>query len=132
VASSQQFYNVAALGNDADARWIIADRNGGLSLLGNARQLLTRVATSDDVTGITATCAAENYVVASEGSAEQEAVRLFQIMRRRLVPVSAPVFVTGKLTALWSAPGATAATAVTHDMSGGRYEAFLATVACGR
>jgi hypothetical protein len=127
-----QFYNVAALGNDADARWIIADRNGGLSLLGDSRQLLTRVATGNDVTGIMATCAGENYVVASEVAGEQEAVRLFQVVRRRLVPISAPVFVTGKLTALWSAPGVTAATAIAHDMSGGRYEAFLATVSCGR
>ena len=127
-----QFYSAAALGADADARWAIADRNGWLSLLDSSRQLLARVTTADDVAGISATCAPENYVMATEPSAGREAVRLFQVVRRRLVPVTAPVFVTGKLTALWSGPGATVATAIAHDMSGGRYEAFLATVSCGR
>jgi hypothetical protein len=127
-----QFYSVAPLGADADARWVIADRTGGLSLLGTSRQLLTRVATADDVAGIAATCAPENHIVASEVSGGQDAVRLFQVAHRRLLPITAPVFVPGRLTALWSAPGATAATAIAHDMSGGRYEAFLATVSCGR
>lgn len=127
-----QFYSAAALGADADARWVIADRNGGLSVLDSFRRPLSRVATADDVAGIVATCAPENYILASELSAGRDAIRLFQVVRRRLVPIAAPAFVTGKLTALWSEPGATAATAVAHDMSSGRYEAFLATVSCGR
>lgn len=127
-----QFYSVAALGANADARWVIADRNGGLSFLDSFRRPLSRVAIADDVAGVVATCAPENYVVASELSGGRDALRLFQVVRRSLVPIGAPVFMTGKLTALWPGPGATSATAIAHEMSGGRYEAFLATVSCGR
>jgi len=127
-----QFYGVAALGPDADARWLIAERNGALSVLDFARQLVANVGTAEDVAGIAAPCAPDNYVVAAEVSGGRDALRLFQVVRQRLVPMASPVFVTGKLTALWSAPGATTATAIAHDMSGGRHEAFLATVACGR
>ena len=74
----------------------------------------------------------ERYVIAAELSGGREAVQLFHAARLRLVPIASPVFVTGKLTALWTAPDAMAATAVVHDVGGGRYEAFLATVSCGR
>jgi hypothetical protein len=127
-----QFSGVAALGPDADARWLIADRNGTLSVLDGARQIVASVGAAEDVAGIAAPCAPDNYVVAAEVSGGRDALRLFQVVRQRLVPITSPVFVTGKLTALWAAPGATAATAIAHDMSGGRHEAFLATVACGR
>ena len=126
------FYSVAPLGGDADAQWLIADRTGTLSLLDGSRRLLASVASGEDVAGIAAPCAPENYVVAAELSGGREAVRLFQVVRQRLVPIASPVFVTGKLTALWAAPGATSVTAIAHDTSGGRYEAFLATLSCGR
>ena len=126
------FYSAAPLGAGADARWVVAEDDGTLSLLDGLRRPLARVATAGDVAGIAAACAPESYVVASELSGAREAVRLFQVARQRLVPIASPVFVTGRLTALWAAPGATTATAIAHDMSGGRYEAFLATLACSR
>ena len=127
-----QFYNVAALGADADARWLIAERSGTLSLLDGSRRVLASVAIAEDVAGIAAPCAPESYVVAAELSGGREAVRLFQVVRQRLVAIASPIFVTGTLTALWAAPGATSAIAIAHDTSGGRYEAFLATLSCGR
>lgn len=126
------FYSAASLGADADARWLVADRNGALSLLDGARRPLARVATADDVAGIAAACGAESYVVAAGLSDGRDAVRLFQVARQRLIPIGSPVFLPGKLTVLWAAPGATTATAVAHDIGSGRYEAFLATISCGR
>jgi hypothetical protein len=127
-----QFYGVAPLGANPDARWLVADRNGTLSFLDTARRFVASAVRADDVAGIAAPCAPDTYVVAADGSAGREALRLFQVARQRLVPAASPVFITGKLTALWAAPGATTAIAIAHDMSDGRHEAFLATVACGR
>ena len=126
------FYSAALLGADAGARWLVADRNGTLSVLDAGRRPLARVGTAGDVAGIVAPCGTDSYVIAAELSGEREAVRLFQVARQRLVPIGSPVFVTGKLTAMWAAPAAAAATVVGHDITSGRYEAFLATVSCGR
>jgi hypothetical protein len=126
------FYSAAPLATDADARWLVADRNGMVSFLDGSRRPLTRVASADDVAGIAAPCDRESYVLATERSEGREAVRLFQVVRQRLVPVASPVFVPGTLTALWTTPAAMAVIAVAHDASSERYEAFLATVSCGR
>jgi hypothetical protein len=126
------FYSAALLTGDAGARWLVSERNGALTLLDDGRRPLVRVAAADDVAAVSTACGPESYVVATESADGREAIRLFHVTRQRLVPVGSPVFATGTLTALWSSPGATAATAVTRDASGGRYEAFLATVACGR
>jgi hypothetical protein len=132
TAEGVTFYNAATLGVDSGARWLIADRSGTLSFLDSSRQLLSRAGTAEDVVGVAAPCAPDTYVIAGEPSEGQDALRLFQVVRQRLIPVAAPVFVTGKLTALWAAPGANAATAIAHDVSSGRYEAFLVSLSCGR
>ncbi len=126
------FYSAAPISADGEARWLVADLNGTLSLLDGSRRPLARLGTADDVASIAGPCGPESYVVTAELSDGREAVRLFQVAGQRLVPIASPVFVPGKLTALWAAPGATAATAVAHDMSAGRYEAFLVTISCRR
>jgi hypothetical protein len=127
------FYSAAALGAEADARWLVADRNGSLSLLDADRRPLVRVApAADDVVAITSACGAESFVIAAGPSDGRASLQLFQVARQRMISIGFPVFAPGKLTALWAAPGATAATAVAHDISGGRYEAFLITLSCGR
>ena len=78
-----QFYDVATLSPDADARWLIAERNGALSVLDFARQLVANVGTAEDVAGIAAPCAPDNYVVAAEVSGGRDAPPTFQVVRQR-------------------------------------------------
>jgi len=127
-----EFYGAAPLGADAEARWLVADRNGALSLLDGSRQLIARVAAGDEVVALATPCGPETFVVVGARAGDRDALRLFHVARRRLMSVSSLIPLPGTLTALWAVPGSIAATVVAHDAAGGRYEAFRASITCSR
>jgi hypothetical protein len=127
------FYGAAALGADADPRWLVVSGSGELLFLDNARRTIEASAAADDVVALDTSCApAAHVVVASSTIAEnrRDVLRLYRVAKRQLIPVSAPIDVPGRLTALWSESGAVVATAVAQNMSSERYEAFHIRVSC--
>jgi hypothetical protein len=126
--------SAASLGADAEAGWALADGAGRLVLLDGDRNLLGAVGAGDDVAGISARCRPGSYIVTSSrtAGADTDTLRLWQVLGRRLLAAATPIVLPGRLTALWAGPGASAATAVTHDAGAGRYEAFHVNIACVR
>jgi hypothetical protein len=125
------FYSAAALGARAGARWLVAGRDGTVRFLDGSRDAIAAGPSVDDVAAVSAPCDQESYILAGVLVEGHEAVRLLQVSDQRMVPVASPVFLPGKLTALWSTSAAATVTAVTRDVSGDRYDAFLVTVSCG-
>jgi hypothetical protein len=126
------FVSAASLGADAEAGWVLADRAGRLVLLDAERNFLVAVTPRDDVAGISARCRPGSFIVTSSrtAGADTDTLRLWQVAGRRLLATATPIVLPGRLTALWAAPGASAATAVTHDAGAGRYEAFHVKISC--
>jgi hypothetical protein len=92
-------------------------------------------AANDDAIALTATCAPGIYVAAVSPSGRLESGDLLQLSRvtgDRLVQAGSPVILPGVLTALWAQPNQTSAVVVTHDVRGGRYDAFQTTISCSR
>jgi len=133
------FFAAAPLGPEADARWLVAGSSGALLFLDDGRQSVATVASGDDVATLSAPCAgsgggAGNVVlVASSGrGARPDTLRLFRAVHRQLIPAAAPVELPGRFTALWAAPDATSAIAVSHDAGADRHEAFHIRISCDR
>ena len=128
------FVSAASLGADAEAGWALADGAGRLVLLDADRKLLGAVGAGDDVAGIPHGAGRAAYIVTSSrtAGADTDTLRLWQVVGRRLLAAATPFVLPGRLTALWAAPGASVATAVTHDAGAGRYEAFHVNISCVR
>ena len=126
------FYEAAPL--DA-GRWLVVGEHGVLTFLDAQRRATARAESADHTTGFPDACGADGpYVVtASRGSqAVADTLRLARADRGRLTPLPSAVVVPGVLTSLWRTPAAREATAVVHDFSAGRYEAFHLTLSCAR
>jgi len=129
------FYGAATLDGGADRSALVVDRSGRLVLLDESRSAIATLSSgsqADDVIGLGAACGGGPFVVvASRGDAAHDALQLFHVSRRQLVPQGDPVAVRGRVTALW-AGAQRAAVAVVHDVSADRYEAFHLRLACVR
>ena len=78
---------------------------------------------------------ADTFVVAASHASKEDAgdvLRLLHVAGGEAVSATAAAVLPGTLTALWAAPGSTAATAVVHDALGGRYEALQVSIVCAR
>lgn len=129
------FFGAAPVGAAGEARWLIADRSGLLTLLDGARRTLATAGPGDDVVAIAAACAPGPHVLVAAPSERQhntDTLRLLRVADNRIVPASSPLDLAAAVTALWAAPNATAATAVIRDTGGERYEAVHILIACDR
>ena len=127
------FYAAAPLGMDAGARWLVVGNTGELLLLDAARRTVGSVASANDVVALESACGRLIVVAASTSHASRsEVLRSVRVVKRQLVPAAAPMELPGRLTALWSLPDATAATAIVHDASREVYVAFHIRIACSR
>jgi hypothetical protein len=128
------FYGIAPLDGEADARWLMVDRTGTLTFLSDDRQPVARSVSAEDLVAMATSCQSTGLVlVASRDSKTDDGVlRAYQVVHHQLVPAAAPVGTAGAISALWAAPGARAATVVVHNLAIGRYEAYQASLACGR
>jgi len=127
------FYGAAALGADADPRWLVVSGSGELLFLDAARRTIEASAAADDVVAIETSCAPGAHVVVASstlGENRRDELRLYRVAKRQLIPVSAPIEVPGRLTALWSGPGSAVATAIAQDMTSEQYEAFHIRIGC--
>jgi hypothetical protein len=126
------FFGAAPLVPDAGARWLAAGTTGALLLLDESRRSVATLAAGDDVVALNAPCTGPVVLVASAGRNGPDTLRLFRAVYRQLVPAAAPLELPGRFTALWTAAGGTAATAVAHDAGAERYEALQVRIACDR
>ena len=60
-----------------------------------------------------------------------DSLRAYEIADRDPVPVSAPLDVSGEITALWPDVKYDSAIAIVHDRERGEYEAFRVALSCG-
>jgi hypothetical protein len=128
------FYAGAPLDAEAGARGIVASTDGGLLFLDDGRRTAAAGTPADDVAALDAACPSGGghlLVASTTGFADlRDSLRLLRATKRRLIAVSSPVELPGRLTALWSTPGSNVATAVVHDQAAGRYEAFQVRAGC--
>ena len=92
-------------------------------------------ATNDDAIALTASCEPGTYVAAVSPGERFEGGDLLQLSRvadGRLVQAASPVTLPGVVTALWAQPNQTSAVVVSHDVRGGRYDAFQTAISCSR
>jgi hypothetical protein len=128
------FYSAVPVGNPAEARWLIVDREGALTWLDAARRPAGSAGAADDIAALAPACQADTTIVAVEHApgSDSDALRTYQAVSGRLVSAASPIALPGVVTALWSTPGADAATVIVHDPGAARYEALQIRVACGR
>ena len=135
-SQGERYYTAVPLGSEAGARWLAATADGRLVFLDDAGASLDGLAgSSDEVVGLPTPCASGDLVLVPMRSSQPgdgDALRLFRVAGRRLLPVTPPAALPGTLTALWARSGENSATAVCHNPMTGLYEAFQVGVSCGR
>jgi hypothetical protein len=127
------FYSAAAVEEDGKPLWALAALDGHARLYDAAFNPAGEIeGWGSDVAGVEARCGANFQVLATRaGNGETDAVQAFSVDGRAASPLTAPVELPGPVTALWSAGGASAL-AVSHNLSTGKYAAYLLTVTCGK
>ena len=129
------FYAAARVGINGAERWVIADSDGALQILNDARRPGGAIGPGDDVAALFTQCVTGTFAVSAShnGPDGADVLRLSQLLGDRLVQMPAsPVVVPGSLTALWQGLDGHSATVVTHDVNAGRYDAFQASISCSR
>jgi hypothetical protein len=132
TADGFTFYEAAPVGG---GRFLLASERSVLTLTEAGRRTALRGDPADHVAGFPDACAADApYVVtdARTSESDRDALRLFRFADARLVASGSTTTLPGALTALWSATASGPATAIVHDLSAGRYEAFHLTLPCAR
>ncbi len=134
VASAPAFYSAAAIPRDQTTWWFLATVDGQVHLLdGSTDQVLEKLGWGSDIASVRSGCGSGWQVLATgSGEGANDAVRAFEVTGREPVAASAPVDVSGAITAMWTESGGTGAVAVAHNSKTGRYEAFRLILTCGR
>ena len=134
LTTTPPFYSAAAIARDQITWWLLSAVDGTVHLLdGVTDQVVEQVGWGSDIAGVRSGCGAGWQVLATgSGDTRGDAVQAFEIVGREPVPASAPLDMSGPVTALWTESGETSAVAVVHNWETGRYEAFRLTLTCGR
>jgi hypothetical protein len=140
---SAAFVSAAPLGVDAGARWLVVSSDRGWVLMDDDHRQIDvpgrdrpddSALRGDDVAALTTGCAPGTHVIGSERTTPTangvDALRLVRIAGRRLTPIGPPAILDGRITALWTADPGRALVVTRREP--GTYEAFFATVSCGR
>jgi len=129
------FYTAAAIEDRGQTLWLAAMLDGRTLLFDSELNPLdppySLPAWGSDIAGIDARCGPATQVLATRpGESEGDAIQAWSVANRSAVPVTAPVDFPGPVTALWTS-GGTGALAVAHDLTTGRYSAYVLTLVCG-
>ena len=111
------------------------DQRGVMQWLDESRRATSQGGVVDHAAGLSDTCAGDSYVVTASGAAaadRNDVLRLWQSVDGRAVALPTAFTIPGRVTALWSAPGADTATVIVHNILAGRYEASLLALSCTR
>jgi hypothetical protein len=126
------FYEAARL---VDGRWVVVGDESTLTLLDERRRATTRTEHADHVAAFPDGCGGQgSYVVWAPGGPQAggDTFWLSRVEDERLIQTPTSVAVPGVLLSLWQIPGERSATAIVHDVTAGRYEAFHLTLSCAR
>ncbi len=133
-ASAPPFYSAAGLPREKDTWWLFATVDGRIHLLdGSTDQAVASPGWGSDIASVRSGCGTGWQVLATgAGEAPNDSIRAFEIPAREPMAVSAPLEISGRVTALWTESGGSSAVAVVRNSDTGGYEAFRLTVTCGR
>ena len=128
------FYSAAAVPRGQATLWLLASVDGQVHLLdGSTDQVVEKLGWGSDIASVHSGCGSGwQILVTGTGASRSDSVRAFEMAAREPVAASAPLDVSGVITALWTESGGGGAVAVAHNSETGRYEAFRLILACGR
>ncbi len=137
VSNVPAFYSAVPLARSNYTLWMLAAVDGSVHQIdGVTDQVLRGVGWGSDMAAVRSVCGSgtQLLVTASGDTGNNnggDSVRAFEIPDREPMPVSSPLEVDGKITALWAEANATSAIAIMKRGDTGWYEANRINIACG-
>jgi hypothetical protein len=133
-STAPAFYSAAAVPRDQNTSWLLATVDGQVHLLdGSTDQIVEKLGWGSEIASVRSGCGSGWQVLATgTGEGRNDTVRAFEMAGHEPIAVSAPLDVSGTITALWTESGGASAVAVTHNSETERYEAFRLILACSR
>ena len=127
------FYSAASVEEQGRALWLLSMLDGRTQILDASLELAAAIPSwGSDLAGTDAHCGSGSQVLATrpgDGSVP-DGVQAFSIVNRSATPLTPPVELPGPVTALWPS-GGTSVVAIVHNLTTGRYDAYVITVSCG-
>lgn len=133
--SAPQFFSAARVEENSNELWLFDGIDGQIQFFTGLNMTPAEISGwGSDIAGIKTECGMNSQVLATRAGDwnSPDAVQAFEMVNRQAAPVSAPVEFGGPVTALWTAPGGSAAIAIDHNLTSGKYEAFSLSITCGR
>ena len=138
AGATPPFYSAARVGSDG-ATWVLAMNDGGARLVNASAQTGAELpGWGSDLAAVHSGCASGTQLLVTRPFAgATDSLRIFEITggeigAARAVEKGAELELPGPVTALWTAPDGSSATAVVRNHATGDYEAAGITVVCGR
>ena len=127
------FYSAAAVEEQGRMFWLTSQLDGRVQILNSAFEPVGSISGwGSDIAASSARCGGGSQVFASRpgDGGEPDSLQAFGLADRAAAPLVPPMATTGPVTALWSS-GPGAVLAVVHDLTSGKYDAYIVTVVCG-
>jgi hypothetical protein len=133
-AAVPPFYSSAVIPRDKNTLWLFAMVDGQVHLLdGSTDQVIPAPGWGSDIATVRSACGSGWQILATGGGdGVRDSVRAFEVPDHEPVGMSAPLEISGRVTALWTEPSGSGVVAVARNDDAGGYEAFRLTVTCGR
>ena len=129
------FFSAAAVDEKSSELWLLDSVDGQVQFFNGTNSGPSEITGwGSDIAGLKTSCGMNSQVLATRPGDwnSPDSLRVFEIVNRQAVPVSAPVDFSGPITALWTAPGGGTAVAVDRSLTSGKYEAFSLSISCGQ
>ncbi|HEY3929897.1 MAG TPA: hypothetical protein VGL89_16115 [Candidatus Koribacter sp.] len=128
------FFTAADLPRSNYALWIFTAVDGSVRESDgmNERRVTSASDWGSDIAAVHDTCGLGTQVLVSAAGDGSDSLRAFEVPDREPVLVSSALGFDFPITALWTSMDTTTANAVVHNTTGGRYEAYSVSVACGQ
>jgi hypothetical protein len=132
--TSPAFYSAAAVPRGPTTSWLLATVDGQVHLLdGSTDQVVDKLGWGSDIASVRSGCGSGWQVLATgTGEGRSDSVRALEVSGREPVVMSAPLDVSGSITALWTESSGAGAIGVAHNSETGKYEAFRLILTCSR
>jgi hypothetical protein len=130
------FFTAAELPRSNYTLWITTATDGGVRESDGMNERRVPIAPSEawgsDLAAVHDACGLGTQLLVTAPGNAADSVRAYEVPDREPVQVSAPLNFDGPVTALWTSTDGTNANLVSKNSTGGRYEAYSVSVACGQ
>jgi hypothetical protein len=129
------FYSAAMFPQGERGFWIVAFTDGNAKLINAQGQVGTAFTSwGSDVAGVASDCGSGWQVLATRATDRTlpDALTAYEIVNREAVEAAPALEFAGPVTALWSVADGRSATAISHNLRTGDYEAFSVSAVCSR